>query len=371
MVRRARPIAVLAALAVALVLLSLRPAGAPAIVGGQPADPAQWPFAVALLHANEPNAFQAQFCAGTLVRSDWLVTAAHCVEDVTTGIEAVTGMTDLETVTPADRIPVDIVAIYPLRSAAGAPGDPHDLAVLHLAHPASAGTPARLPAAQTAEDLLPPRGWVAGWGALDGSGTTFAARLLTGEVSIFRPSACREVGAPPGTVCASFPDSLEASACFGDSGGPLAAVRDSRLEVVGIVSYGPALCGEGNLTVYTDVAAYKPWIGYVSRGSDPAVSLPHIQHVKAQDRGQAIRLNVDWCQSRGRGHEIIAEFTLARRTQRVGTFKVRGRATGACMEASRTLPDRFRNGAYRVVAKVVDRTTGMSFRSRPVALTVR
>lgn len=54
----------------------------PDILGGREAQPGAWPWQVALLRRLEPNPFLGQFCGGTLIAEDWVLTAAHCVEGV-------------------------------------------------------------------------------------------------------------------------------------------------------------------------------------------------------------------------------------------------------------------------------------------------
>ncbi|EDS31864.1 serine-type enodpeptidase, partial [Culex quinquefasciatus] len=50
------------------------PAFAPRIVGGSYATLGQFPFQVAVHYGNG-------FCGGSLIRSNWVLTAAHCVYD--------------------------------------------------------------------------------------------------------------------------------------------------------------------------------------------------------------------------------------------------------------------------------------------------
>jgi hypothetical protein len=51
---------------------------APAIVGGQEAQPGAWPWAAALVSAGEPDAFKGQFCGGVVIDPVWVLSAAHC-----------------------------------------------------------------------------------------------------------------------------------------------------------------------------------------------------------------------------------------------------------------------------------------------------
>ncbi|XP_069971033.1 chymotrypsin BI-like [Penaeus vannamei] len=48
--------------------------GVPRIVGGTEAAPHSWPHQVALFIDN------SQFCGGSLISSEWVLTAAHCMD---------------------------------------------------------------------------------------------------------------------------------------------------------------------------------------------------------------------------------------------------------------------------------------------------
>jgi V8-like Glu-specific endopeptidase len=51
------------------------------IIGGAISDPGEWPWQVALVGGMESDLWNGQFCGGSLITSEWVVTAAHCVTE--------------------------------------------------------------------------------------------------------------------------------------------------------------------------------------------------------------------------------------------------------------------------------------------------
>ncbi|HEU5431242.1 MAG TPA: trypsin-like serine protease, partial [Thermomicrobiales bacterium] len=55
---------------------------APQIINGQPVEPGQDRFVVALLDATRGTSqFDRQFCGGSIIGRRYVLTAAHCMED--------------------------------------------------------------------------------------------------------------------------------------------------------------------------------------------------------------------------------------------------------------------------------------------------
>ena len=356
------------------------PAGA--VVGGAgAADPAAWPWAVALLDASEPDPVAAQFCSGTLIRGEWILTAAHCVYEENesvrdaSSIQIAVGAPDLVGLTPDRRIAASRVVVYPGYSPQRFG---RDIALLQLSRP-SGLTPAQLGRGFSTGGL---RGWVAGFGLNDAGRTA----VLTGRISVSTPIQCARFTrglpasvfphSPWATLCGTLPASLEPSACFGDSGGPLADFRPATPRVIGVVSYGPGFCGRGVPTVYSDVGAYRPWIVRVTRGADPSLGLPEVKSLFAKDRGRSLVARATWCQQSGRGHVLRVQFfadrllASGRRKRSALSRQLRGRATRPCLLAGVSVPDRYRNGVYEMRVKVTDTTSGMSSYGLPVRFVI-
>lgn len=222
------------------------PGNAPMIVGGSVAGPRDNPFQVALLSKSISNNFNAQFCGGTLVKGNKVVTAAHCSDMVRAGqVQVLTGTRNLDGT--GVRHNVTRIDIHPNWNKNTYD---YDVAVWTLSSTVRgvpfASLASRDPAVGTS--ML-----VTGWGALSSGGAS-PTNLRKVNVPMVSRANCNDRNSYNGQItsrmlCAGY-DAGGRDSCQGDSGGPLA--RGNVL--TGIVSWG-AGCGlRDKHGVYTRVS---------------------------------------------------------------------------------------------------------------------
>ncbi len=268
----------MAARAMALMILlaavtALMAAGAraepdvPTIVGGQEADPGEWPWQVALVSKGvDPG--NGQFCGGALIGERWVLTAAHCVDTANTNsLDVVAGIHDLVTVDAgAVRVALSQIVVHPGWSDVT---KDNDIALLKLAQPI-AERARRADALPIAYSTLPPASigalvgvdaTVTGWGNRSSNGQDFPARLHEVVVPIIANADCQNAydNLTDNMLCAGLPQGGKDS-CQGDSGGPLVVADGPNWQQAGIVSFGIGCALPDFPGVYTRVSRYIDWI---------------------------------------------------------------------------------------------------------------
>ncbi|XP_034567394.1 transmembrane protease serine 9-like [Notolabrus celidotus] len=254
------------------------------IVGGQPAPEGSWPWQASLQRGG------GHFCGGSLVNSEWVVSAAHCFKSTSTSNLAVSlGRQSLEGSNPnaVTRTVVQIIRHPDYNTDT----NENDISLLKLSSPVIFNNfilPVCL-AEPGSSFFSGVNSWVTGWGNI-GSGVSLPSpqELMEVEVPIVGNRKCNcnyGVGSiTENMICAG----LEAGgkdSCQGDSGGPLVSKQGDRWVLAGIVSFGNG-CALANFPgVYARVSSYQLWInshitsdqpGYVrftSTGTDSDLSV--------------------------------------------------------------------------------------------------
>ncbi|PZC75017.1 hypothetical protein B5X24_HaOG206842 [Helicoverpa armigera] len=248
------------------------------IIGGVSAGLGQFPWIARLGYLEDDE--MDWMCGGALVTDRHVVTAAHCVQKseygpVLTKIRVGEHDTrtdpdcELTVCAPAvqDRSIKNITS-HPLFNK---PAFHNDMAIIKLEKPVTLNdyvTPICLP--RTPEQLANLRVGdlmtVAGWGKTNMTTEERAKVLQYVGIPIVPPAMCDSFGKgfklTEAEICAGA--DFNKDACGGDSGGPLMKVFDTpdgpKNYLVGVVSFGPTICGIKKPGVYSSVSHFLKWI---------------------------------------------------------------------------------------------------------------
>ncbi|MFJ1604661.1 S1 family peptidase [Streptomyces sp. NPDC088253] len=217
------------------------------IVGGTTTTTTAYPFMMQITDAS-----QNQFCGGTLVAANKVVTAAHCmVGETTSSVRVIGGRTYLNG-TNGTVSKVSKIWINPDYTDA-TNGD--DVAVLTLSTSMSYTTASYVASTDTGVYATGATARIIGWGTTSESGSS-SNQLRTATVPIVSNSSCAgSYGSDfvaSDMVCAGY-TSGGVDTCQGDSGGPLLIGG----VLAGITSWGNGCAEAGYPGVYTRLTTFS------------------------------------------------------------------------------------------------------------------
>jgi secreted trypsin-like serine protease len=219
----------------------------PYIVGGGDAD--QTYSFMASLQDGSGN----HFCGGSLVKADWVVTAAHCVQgQQPDAISLRIGSNDRTS--GGEEAKASKIIVHPDYGKKESGGD---IALVQLASPVKA---APVPigsgaAAGTKSRLI-------GWGQTcpERGGCEPPKTLQQLDTSVVDAGKCTGIDGKV-ELCTDSPN--KAGACYGDSGGPQLVQADGKWDLIGVTSRSgnnDSTCATGP-SIYTSAVAYADWVG--------------------------------------------------------------------------------------------------------------
>jgi secreted trypsin-like serine protease len=229
------------------------------IVGGNVSTQGKWPWLMALSYKNQ-TLYDGQFCGGTLINANWVVTAAHCVEyeNINT-FNVVAGAFDLST-NRGQTITLKRIVTYPSYNPYSLN---NDIALLQLSKPLT--TFKTLPLISGNPLLVNVSATIIGWGALseqDSNYNIYPTLLYEAIVPVVSNNTCLQAygsSITSGMLCAGFKTG-KVDSCQGDSGGPLMIKQQGQWQLAGITSNGNGCARPNYYGIYTRVSNYTAWI---------------------------------------------------------------------------------------------------------------
>ncbi|EDP58419.1 serine protease [Vibrio sp. AND4] len=228
------------------------------IIGGETANTSDWKFIAALVHKGQP-AFIGHFCGGSFLGGKYVLTAAHCVDDLNADdLDIILGSYDFNDLSQAQRIAVNNIYTHDAYNSNTAN---NDIALIELERSVSnatidLATPEVLDSVRAGDKLH-----VAGWGNTSTTSNKFPMVLQQVDLEYVDRATCQNLGGgytnvSDDGICAGYYWGGKDS-CQGDSGGPLIVDYNGIKKLLGVVSWGYECAQPNAYGVYANVAHFQ------------------------------------------------------------------------------------------------------------------
>ncbi|XP_020608281.1 chymotrypsinogen A-like isoform X2 [Orbicella faveolata] len=236
------------------------------VVNGEDAQAHSWPWQISL------RVNGRHICGGSLIDGDWVVTAAHCVENnpypsgytVVVGAHRRTGTTAVQRTFRLKKLfKHEGFNMRQLRN---------DIALLQLEGSITTSEKVNTVCLPASGSRIPAgtHCYITGWGRTVGGGSA-ADTLQQAMLPVAEHSACSRVNGrlvpvdESSMVCAGGQGK---GGCQGDSGGPFVCNEGGRFVLRGAVSWGHSNCRTDHYTVFARVSSFVGWINNKMSGNE-------------------------------------------------------------------------------------------------------
>ncbi|XP_077000687.1 coagulation factor XI [Tamandua tetradactyla] len=233
----------------------------PRIVGGTASVHGEWPWQITL-HTMIPT--QRHLCGGSIIGNQWILTAAHCFDEVASPkilrvYSGILNQSEIKEDQPYFAVQEIIIHDKYEMAESG-----YDIALLKLEttmNYTDSQRPICLPS-KGDRDMMYSDCWVTGWGyrklrdKIQNTLQKAQIPLVTNEECQTRYRGHKITNK---MICAGYKEGGK-DACKGDSGGPLSCKQNEVWHLVGITSWGEGCAQRERPGVYTNVVEYVDWI---------------------------------------------------------------------------------------------------------------
>uniref|UniRef100_A0A3P8WRG7 Peptidase S1 domain-containing protein n=1 Tax=Cynoglossus semilaevis TaxID=244447 RepID=A0A3P8WRG7_CYNSE len=229
------------------------------IVGGENAVDGAWPWQGTI----QTLADKRHFCAGTLLNTEWALTAAHCVKGLAADINIIFGRLAHGAVSATEtKTALTEIIIHPEYNATT---HDKDIALLKLQTSIVVNNhiqPICLPTTNS-QFFTSTLCWATGWGKVNNNDFSLSDNLQEIDIPVVgkKKCSCSYQSTPKTTItdnmiCAGGKDK---GICLGDGGGPLQCKQDDKWILAGITSIATP-CLDGLPQAFTRVSQFQDWI---------------------------------------------------------------------------------------------------------------